>query len=183
MDWSVVDYLWIIVMFLSAVWTRIHCRVNAFISLVSKLYNAKFLQICCDEETNSSTSWMAWGWVHFHRDGIQNIASKIWKKCDASQLDESQLWLIFFTGNCNSTPSETSTSKKDTPLSGEKESPSDTSTNTQVKAALTFTSEENNQGWEWLEGEKTFWFLCFVRKVKMDPHPQRKVKWNHLLRI
>ncbi|XP_058645358.1 B-cell CLL/lymphoma 7 protein family member A-like isoform X2 [Onychostoma macrolepis] len=34
-------------------------------------------------------------------------------------------------GNCNSTPSETSTSKKDTQLSGEKESPSDTSTNTQ----------------------------------------------------
>ncbi len=142
-----------------------------------------FSKSVATKKTNSSTSWMAWGWVHFHRDGIQNIASKIWKKCDASQLDESQLWLIFFTGNCNSTPSETSTSKKDTPLSGEKESPSDTSTNTQVKAALTFTSEENNQGWEWLEGEKTFWFLCFVRKVKMDPHPQRKVKWNHLLRI
>lgn len=34
-------------------------------------------------------------------------------------------------GNCNSTPSETSTSKKDTQLLEEKESPSDTSTNTQ----------------------------------------------------
>ncbi|XP_016386151.1 B-cell CLL/lymphoma 7 protein family member A-like isoform X1 [Sinocyclocheilus rhinocerous] len=34
-------------------------------------------------------------------------------------------------GNCNSTPSETSTSKKDALLSGEKESPSGTSTNTQ----------------------------------------------------
>ncbi len=25
----------------------------------------KSLQICSDEETSSSTSWMAWGWVHF----------------------------------------------------------------------------------------------------------------------
>ncbi len=29
--------------------------------LVSKWYNAKFLQICSDEETNSFTFWMAWG--------------------------------------------------------------------------------------------------------------------------
>ncbi len=28
---------------------------------------AKFLQICSDEETNSSTFWMAWGWVHFQQ--------------------------------------------------------------------------------------------------------------------
>ncbi len=33
--------------------------------LVSKWSNAKFLQICSDKETNSSTSWMAWGWVEF----------------------------------------------------------------------------------------------------------------------
>ncbi len=25
-----------------------------------------FLQICSNEETNSSTSLMSWGWVHFH---------------------------------------------------------------------------------------------------------------------
>ncbi len=31
---------------------------------VSKRCNAKFLQICSDEETNSSTSWMTWGWVN-----------------------------------------------------------------------------------------------------------------------
>ncbi len=35
--------------------------------LVSKWCNAKFLQICSHEETNSSTSWMAWGWVHFQQ--------------------------------------------------------------------------------------------------------------------
>ncbi len=29
-------------------------------------YKATCLRICSDEETNSSTSWMAWGWVHFH---------------------------------------------------------------------------------------------------------------------
>ncbi len=33
--------------------------------LVSKWCKATFLQICSDEETNSSTSWMAWGWVNF----------------------------------------------------------------------------------------------------------------------
>ncbi len=27
--------------------------------------NAKFLQICSDEETNSSTSWMSWEWLYF----------------------------------------------------------------------------------------------------------------------
>ncbi len=50
---SYVDYLWIIVMFLSAVWTLIltapiHCKE----SMVSKWCNAKFLQICSDEESN-----------------------------------------------------------------------------------------------------------------------------------
>ncbi len=34
--------------------------------LVSKWCNATFPQICSDKQTNSSTSWMAWGWVHFH---------------------------------------------------------------------------------------------------------------------
>ncbi len=33
--------------------------------LLSKWCNAKFLQICSDEDTNSSTSWMTLGWVHF----------------------------------------------------------------------------------------------------------------------
>ncbi len=32
--------------------------------LVSKWCNATFLQTCSDEKTNSSTYWMAWGWVH-----------------------------------------------------------------------------------------------------------------------
>ncbi len=32
--------------------------------LVSKWCNDTFLQICSDEETDSSTFWMAWGWVH-----------------------------------------------------------------------------------------------------------------------
>ncbi len=31
--------------------------------LVSKWWNATFLQIWSDEKTNSSTSWMAWGWM------------------------------------------------------------------------------------------------------------------------
>ncbi len=36
-------------------------------ALVSKWCNAKFLQICSDEETNSSISWMAGGWAHFQQ--------------------------------------------------------------------------------------------------------------------
>ncbi len=48
--------VWIIVMFLSAVWililtAPIHCRG----SIGDKWWNATFLQICSDEETNSST--------------------------------------------------------------------------------------------------------------------------------
>ncbi len=44
----------IIVMLLSAVWTLSNV-------------NATFLQICSDEETNTSISWMAWEWVHFQQ--------------------------------------------------------------------------------------------------------------------
>ncbi len=47
-----------------AVWTLIltapiHCP------LVSKWSNATFLQICSAEETSSSPSWVAWGWISF----------------------------------------------------------------------------------------------------------------------
>ncbi len=35
--------------------------------LVSKWCNSKFLQICSHEETISSPSWMAWGWVHLQQ--------------------------------------------------------------------------------------------------------------------
>ncbi len=35
--------------------------------LLSKCCNATFLQICSDEETNSSTSWKAWEWVDFYQ--------------------------------------------------------------------------------------------------------------------
>ncbi len=50
---------------LSAVWTLIltapiHCRGSL---LVSKW----FLHICSNEETNSNTYWMAWGWVNFQQ--------------------------------------------------------------------------------------------------------------------
>ncbi len=50
-------------MFLSAVWTLIRHPFTAEDPLVRKLCNATFPQICSDEETNSSTSCMAWGWT------------------------------------------------------------------------------------------------------------------------
>ncbi len=61
MDWSGVYYCDV----LSAVWTLIltapiHCRDS-----IDEWCNAKILQICSVEETNSSISCMAWEWVHF----------------------------------------------------------------------------------------------------------------------
>ncbi len=60
--WSGVDYLWIIVMFLSAVWTLIltapiHCGGSTGEQVM--LCFMQFLQICSDEKTNSFTSRMA----------------------------------------------------------------------------------------------------------------------------
>ncbi len=68
MDRSGVDYLWIIVMFLSAVWTLIltapiHCRG----SIAEQVMYAKFLQICSNEESNSSKSRLAWGQYIFSK--------------------------------------------------------------------------------------------------------------------
>ncbi len=54
MDWSCVDYLWIIVKFLFAIWDT-----------VILMASATFLQMCSNEETNSSTTWMAWWGVNF----------------------------------------------------------------------------------------------------------------------
>ncbi len=45
MDWSGVDYLWIIVMFLSAVWTLILTAPIHY----RGIFNAKMHQICSDE--------------------------------------------------------------------------------------------------------------------------------------
>ncbi len=50
LEWCGVDYLWIIVMFLSAVWTLILMAPIHCIPLVSKWCNAKLIQICSDEE-------------------------------------------------------------------------------------------------------------------------------------
>ncbi len=58
MDWSGVDHLWIILMLLSAV--GLSFWRHPFIAedpLVSKWCNAKFLQICSDQETNKYLGW------------------------------------------------------------------------------------------------------------------------------
>ncbi len=56
--------MWIIVMFFFGPWFWRH-PFTAEDPQVSKWCNAKFIQICSDEATNSSTFWMAWGWAHF----------------------------------------------------------------------------------------------------------------------
>ncbi len=51
---------------------------TAELPLLSKWWNATFLQICSDEETNSSKSWMAWvleNIVHFDVSVCLNLFS------------------------------------------------------------------------------------------------------------
>ncbi len=50
MDWNHVDLLWIIVMFLSVLWTFILTAPIHCIGLLSKWCDAKFLQIYTDED-------------------------------------------------------------------------------------------------------------------------------------
>ncbi len=58
--------------------------------LVNKRIKAKFLQTSSDEETNSSTSWIAWGGVHFQQifERIiplnRHFKSLIFPKCNTS---------------------------------------------------------------------------------------------------
>ncbi len=58
--------------------------------LVSKWCNAKFLQICSDEETNLSTSWMAWGEYTFSVFRIIHVifhlSTKKWNKLPKNSL-------------------------------------------------------------------------------------------------
>ncbi len=48
---------------LSAVWS--HSDGTHSLQRIHWCCYFGFLHICSDEETNSSTSWMAWRWVHF----------------------------------------------------------------------------------------------------------------------
>ncbi len=53
MDWSRVDYLWISMMLLSAVWTLIFTAPIHFRGSIGKqVMECKFLQICYDLETH-----------------------------------------------------------------------------------------------------------------------------------
>ncbi len=64
MDWSGVDYLWIIVMFLSAVWTLIltapiHCRGSTGEKVMQCYISPNLMK------KQTHLSWMSWGWAHF----------------------------------------------------------------------------------------------------------------------
>ncbi len=70
MDWSGVDYLWVIVMLLSAVWALI--LTAPIHSIGEQVMNAN-LYISpnrSDEESNSSASRTAYGWVNIHHFGF-----------------------------------------------------------------------------------------------------------------
>ncbi len=74
MDYRGVGYLWIIVMFLSAVWTLIltapiHCRGSIGEQVMQSYISTNLKNTKKHEETNSSTYLMAWVFtsvnVHF----------------------------------------------------------------------------------------------------------------------
>ncbi len=90
MYWSGVDYCFYQLFGLSF-WRH---PFTAEDPLLSKWCSATFLQICSHEETNSSKSWMAWGWVHlkqisleYHWNHFQNIffLADEWKSLIANQ--------------------------------------------------------------------------------------------------
>ncbi len=60
----VVDYCDVFISCLDSFWRH---PFTAEDPLKSKWCDAKFLQIGSDEETNSSTSYLAWGWLHFQQ--------------------------------------------------------------------------------------------------------------------
>ncbi len=64
MDWSHVDYLWVIVMFLSAVLSSHSDGTHSLqVTIGEQMLNFTLF----DEETNSPTSWMGWGQEHFQQ--------------------------------------------------------------------------------------------------------------------
>ncbi len=86
---------WIIVMFLSAVWTLILTAPIHFRGSIGEqvMYcNAKFLQTCLNKVINSCTSWMAWGWVHF-----QQLYSSNCKWRDRAGTHECMILLFLFS--------------------------------------------------------------------------------------
>ncbi len=96
MDWSGVDYLWIIGMFYQlfglAIWRHPFTANDA---MVSKWCNAKFLQICSDKETNSSTSCIAWGWVHFQKIFIFGWTFPLSAKSGRTSSTLDRFWNVY----------------------------------------------------------------------------------------
>ncbi len=80
MDWSCVDYLWIILMFYQlfglSFWRHPFTAVDP---LVGKWCNTKFIRTCSNEEINSSTSWMTWAWVFWWTCFIKVPYYGLWK--------------------------------------------------------------------------------------------------------
>ncbi len=83
MDWSRVDYLWIIVMFLSDVWTLIltapiHCRGSSFFSslFAQRFSRCKSLQSSFTENL-ISTLYLVIAYHWWARDVMQNFSKSV----------------------------------------------------------------------------------------------------------
>ncbi len=96
MVWSGVDYLWIILMFYQlfglSIWRH---PFPANDPMVSKWCNAKFLQICSDKETNSSTSCIAWGRVHFQQIFIFGWTFPLSAKSGRTSSTPDRFWNVY----------------------------------------------------------------------------------------
>ncbi len=60
--------------------------------LVSKWCNATFLQICSDEESNSSASWTAWGCGNFLHIFIFECTVSLWIGQDSLFVQHIAFW-------------------------------------------------------------------------------------------
>ncbi len=99
MDWGGVDYCDVIISCLDSFWRH---PFTAEDPLLSKWRNATFLQIFSDEETNSSTSWMASAFVANVHIWVNYLTKKnlmSWFKVKGRFNKKVNKFIIYF-GNC-----------------------------------------------------------------------------------
>ncbi len=133
--------------------------------LVSKWCNAIFLQICSDEETNSSTSWMAWGLVQFKQI---LFLGELFLKYVMLMVDRHQKWFLEIL-DCQKTLLATSCNMHPALLSNSDVNPSQQGHKTAyMSAAVRWKLPEL-----WV-----LWFREFISFLVCIPHVRGKLSWQ-----
>ncbi len=92
--WFTCGLLWCFYQLFGLILTApIHCRGSNWWASDGMLNFSK-----SDEETNSSTSWLAWGWVHFHFWVNHSFVFLTIFKIVAIQLICVEVWVHVFAG-------------------------------------------------------------------------------------